>query len=166
MESRGMGRICRSLILILLLPSCRADWSSLDRYQRTITRSEFESLHTNVYDLAGTLTGCLTYASNSVTICATPPYTLRFADSPRGVSPQWFKRVALDPGHIGGAWARMEERFFVRGKDRPVQEAALNLTVARLLKQRLETAGVTVLLTKDHYEPVTEKRPEDFRVQA
>ncbi len=60
----------------------------------------------------------------------------------------------------------MEERFFVRGKDRPVQEAELNLTVARLLKARLETMGAQVFLTKDNFEPVTDKRPEDFQAQA
>jgi N-acetylmuramoyl-L-alanine amidase len=60
----------------------------------------------------------------------------------------------------------MEERFFERGKDRPVQEAELNLMVARLLKARLEVAGAQVFLTKDNFEPVTDKRPEDFQAQA
>jgi len=162
-----MGRLARALIVLLFLPAGRAaDWSSLDRYQRTIARPEFVSLLTNVYDTSGTLTGCLTLASSSVTICSAPPYTLSFATSPLIPPPSAFKRIALDPGHIGGEWARMEERFFVRGRDRPVQEAALNLTVARLLKQQLEAAGVTVVLTKNNFQPVTDKRPEDFHTQA
>jgi hypothetical protein len=77
-----------------------------------------------------------------------------------------FRRIALDPGHIGGEWARIEERFFQRGKDRSVQEAVLTLTVARLLKTRLEAKGAEVFLTKNDFEPVTDKRPEDFRTQA
>ena len=162
-----MGRLVRALILLLALPACwAADWSSLDRYQRSVTLTEFVSLLTNVYDTGGTLAGCLTYGSNSVTICSTPPYTLHFANSSLLARPLRFKRIALDPGHIGGEWARMEERFFARGRDRPVQEAALNLTVARLLKQQLEAAGVTVVLTKNDFRPVSDKRPEDFRVQA
>jgi len=75
-----------------------------------------------------------------------PLFTLRFsaAASSPVPDPPAFKRIALDPGHIGGEWARMEERFFERGQDRPVQEAVLNLTVARLLKTRLEAAGAQV----------------------
>jgi hypothetical protein len=95
-------------------------------------------------------------------------FVLQFA-SPNGPFLQHhaiFHRIALDPGHIGGEWARMEERFFVRGKERPIQEAVLNLTVARLLKIRLEAMGATVFLTKDNLEPVTDKRPADFHAQA
>src|SRR5258706_358673 len=165
MESRRMGRLPRTLIVLLCLPACRAaDWSSLDRYQRKITPAQFESLLTNVYDPDGALSGCLAYASNSVTICASPRYTREFGSTHH--SPITIRRIVLDPGHIGGEWARMEERFFVRGKARPVQEAVLNLTVARLLKKQLEAAGVTVLLTKDKFQPVTDKRPEDFHAQA
>lgn len=156
-----MGRIL--LFVTLLQTSFAAEWSLLDRYQQTITRAEFISLLTNVYDTAGTLTGDLIVTSNAVRIA---DYTLQFTNSPAIPRRVSFKRIVLDPGHIGGAYARMEERFFVRGKDRPVQEAALNLTVARLLKAKLETAGITVLLTKNNFEPVTTKRPEDFRAQA
>ena len=60
----------------------------------------------------------------------------------------------------------MEERWFVRGKGRPVQEALLNLQVARRLRDQLVAAGYEVVLTKDNFEPVTSKRPEDFRAEA
>jgi len=152
---------------------CAADWSALERYQQTISRVEFEGLLAGVYCPSGALTNYLTFATNSVTVFATPEktnalYTLRFADKSSSVIPHptSFRRIALDPGHIGGEWARMEERFFQRGKDRPVQEAVLNLTAARLLKARLEADGVEVFLTKDNFEPVTDKRPDDFRAQA
>jgi N-acetylmuramoyl-L-alanine amidase len=146
------------LIAALLLA---VNWSSLDRYQHTISRAEFDSLLTNVYDIAGTLQPA--YSSNSVTLAG---YTLRFTPNAPTLHVPRITRVVLDPGHIGGAWARVEERWFQRGKDRPVQEAALNLTVARILKRQLEAAGITVLMTKDNFEPVTNKRPEDFRAQA
>jgi hypothetical protein len=151
-----------------------ADWSALERYQQTIFRTEFEGLLAGVYCPSGALTNYLSFATNSVTVFSGPErtnalFTLRFssaASSPIAHSPLSIKRVVLDPGHIGGEWARMEERFFQRGKDRPVQEAVLNLTAARLLKARLEAKGIEVFLTKDNFEPVTDKRPEDFRVQA
>ena len=151
-----------------------ADWSALKHYQHTISRADFETLVSRVYCPSGALTNYLTYGTNSVTVYSTPAKTnsplfvLQFASKPSSSIPHplSFRRVALDSGHIGGEWARMEERFFVRNQDRPVQEAVLNLMVARLLKARLEAAGAEVFLTKNGFEPVTEKRPEDFRVQA
>lgn len=154
--------------------SFAGDWSALERYQQTISRPEFENVLARIYCPSGALTNYLAYGTNSVTVFSTPEktnavFTLHFST---GVSSNahttlpTFKRIALDPGHIGGEWARMEERFFQRGKDRPVQEAVLNLTAARLLKTRLEAAGIQVFLTKDNFEPVTDKRPEDFRAQV
>jgi hypothetical protein len=151
-----------------------ADWSALERYQGTISRPEFEALVINVYCPSGALTNYVTLGTNSVTIFSTSEktnalFTLRFSSAPSSSivhQPLSIHRISLDPGHLGGEWARMEERFFERGKDRPVQEAVLNLTAARLLKARLEAAGIEVFLTKDNFEPVTDKRPEDFRAQA
>jgi N-acetylmuramoyl-L-alanine amidase len=169
-----MGRFLLCLIVALArLPVFAADWSTLEHHQ-VITRTEFDKLVASVYCPSGALTNYLTYGTNSVAIYSTPAKTdpplfvLQFASTPSSFMPHspFFKRVALDPGHIGGEWARMEERFFVRGKDRPVQEAMLNLAVARLLKARLEAAGAEVFLTKDTFQPVTNKRPADFRIQA
>ena len=170
METRRMGRFLRVLSCALLVGTCRADWSALEPFQETMPRNEFDSLLTNVYCPSATLTGCLAYASNSVTIFSTPEktnalFTLRFGTLP--VAPQKsIRRIVLDPGHIGGEWARMEERWFVRGKAHPVQEAVLNLLVARRLRDQLTAAGFEVALTKDNFEPVTDKRPEDFRAEA
>lgn len=169
-----MGRFLLCLIVALArLPVFAADWSTLEHHQ-VITRTEFDKLVASVYCPSGALTNYLTYGTNSVAVYSTPAKTdpplfvLQFASTPSSFMPHspFFKRVALDPGHIGGEWARMEERFFVRGKDRPVQEAVLNLAVARLLKARLEAAGAEVFLTKDTFQPVTNKRPADFRIQA
>lgn len=172
-----MGRI-RVLVLVAMtvgsLAVSAADWSALEQYQRTISRPDFDNLLGHVYCPSGAFTNYLTFTTNSVTVFSTmektnpPLFTLRFSAAASSLVPHppAFKRIALDPGHIGGEWARMEERFFERGKDRPVQEAVLNLTVARLLKTRLEAAGAQVSLTKDNFAPVTDKRPEDFHTQA
>jgi len=171
-----MGRIRLVTFLAAVAWSATAyaaDWTTLERYQGTISRPEFETLVTNVYCPSGALANYITFGTNSVAVFSTPEktntlFTLRFADKSSSFipHPSSFHRVALDPGHIGGEWARMEERFFERGKDRPVQEAVLNLTAARLLKARLEAAGMEVFLTKDNFEPVTDKRSDDFRAQA
>ena len=157
-------------LLALLVGTCRADWSALEPFQETLSRSEFDLLLTNVYCPSATLTGCLAYASNSVTIFSTSEktnalFTLRFG-SPDVPYPKTIRRIVLDPGHIGGEWARMEERWFVRGKARPVQEAVLNLMVACRLRDQLTAAGYEVALTKNNFKPVTDKRPEDFRDEA
>ncbi|MEM8954030.1 MAG: hypothetical protein AAGD22_07775 [Verrucomicrobiota bacterium] len=70
--------------------------------------------------------------------------------------------VAIDPGHIGGKWARMEERWFQIGDDQPVEEGTMTLKVAKLLKTDLEEKGATVTLLRTDLEPVTNTRPEDF----
>ena len=165
-----MGRILRLLSCVLLAGTGWADWATLEPFQETMARSEFDSLLTNVYCPSAALTGCLAYASNAVTIYATPEktnalFTLRFGAA--GSRPaKTLRRIVLDPGHIGGEWARMEERWFVRGKARPVQEAVLNLLVACRLRDQLTAAGWEVALTKNSFVPVTDKRPEDFRAEA
>ena len=157
-------------LVALLAGTGWADWSTLESFQGTMPRSEFAALLTNVYCPSAALTGCLSYASNSVTIFSTAEktnalFTLRFGSAAIPQLPA-MRRIVLDPGHIGGEWARMEERWFVRGKGRPVQEALLNLQVARRLRDQLNAAGWEVMLTKDNFEPVTAMRPEDFRVEA
>lgn len=177
MEPRRMGRTQLLAFIVVTFWSTAAlatDWSGLEHYQQTISRAEFETLLVHVYCPSGALTNYLTFTNNAVTVFSTtdktnpPLFVLRFSSSVSSMNahPLSLKRIALDPGHIGGAWARMEERFFERDKDRPVQEAELNLMVARLLKTRLEAAGAQVFFTKDNFEPVTDKRPEDFQAQA
>jgi hypothetical protein len=75
-------------------------------------------------------------------------------------------RIALDPGHLGGEWARMEERWFQVGSTQPVQEGDLTLKVARLLAPRLRELGAKVFFVRNGNEPVTAKRPDDFRELA
>ena len=54
--------------------------------------------------------------------------------------------IALDPGHLGGTWAQMEERWFKIDDAPPVQEGDMTLRVARLLAPRLESLGAKVSL--------------------
>jgi N-acetylmuramoyl-L-alanine amidase len=64
-------------------------------------------------------------------------------------------RIALDPGHIGGYWARMEERWFQIEDSPPVTEGDMTLTVAEILAPRLEGLGAQVFLTRGKPTPST-----------
>ena len=78
-------------------------------------------------------------------------------------------RIALDPGHIGGAYSRIEERFFTMHPENPkefIAEGDHVLSVAQLMKSRLEALGAIVLLVRENGEPVTTQRPADFRTTA
>jgi N-acetylmuramoyl-L-alanine amidase len=172
--------------------ACAADWSLLEPAQSSITRERFETLVREVYAPSGALTNYLSVSNEAVEVYSSanrtgaPVFRLAFAVEVTNVPARAFRapdelraargsndpplqglRVGLDPGHIGGAWARMEERFFFASReDWFLQEAALNLLVARLARERLEALGATVMLTKDGLEPVTAQRPEDFRAEA
>src|SRR5262249_48357423 len=112
-------------------------------------------------------------------------FTLRFAagDSARKLVPRLWRpakslssarrdkplsglKIALDPGHLGGSWAKMEERWFQVGNSKPVQEGDLTLRVAQLLARRLRDLGAKVSFVRSIDEPTTSKRPDDFRELA
>jgi len=164
------------------------DWSKLDVYQKTITKDEFKLLVDEVYAPDGVFWRYATLGSNSMTVYSTSAkkdklWTLNFApsDTQRQARPLTFvpnkkvgeggkplagMTVCLDPGHIGGDWAKIEERYFQMGNDRPIVEGELNLITCRYLKQKLESLGAKVVMTKDNYEPVTKDRPDDLIDEA
>ncbi len=71
-------------------------------------------------------------------------------------------RIALDPGHLGGKWAKMEERWFHVDETTPVTEGDLTLRVSRVLAERLQKLGAKVLFVRNSTQPITSKRPADF----
>jgi N-acetylmuramoyl-L-alanine amidase len=75
-------------------------------------------------------------------------------------------KIAIDPGHIGGKWAKMEERWFQIGNSAPVMEGDMTLRVAKLLVPRLKALGAQVSLTRSGSEPLTSRRPADLRKAA
>ena len=163
----------------------KPDWSELEKYQATITHDEFLHLLEQVYAAHGYDPALITVepdAARILTAVGTQDYfVLRFAKSeadrlpvPRewttpdalsatvGKRPLAGFRIALDPGHLGGSWAQMEERWFKIGKARPVKEGDMTLRVARLLAPRLRSLGANVSLLRDKTEPTTSLRPRDF----
>ena len=165
------------------------DWSALEVFQNTITREEFERLLTTVFTTGNAWQTRIETDQNEARIkTGTAPadeiFHLRFAQpglaatAPRHwhtatelsattpEKPLAGLKIAIDPGHIGGNWAKMEERWFVVGTGTPVQEGDLTLHVANLLKPRLEALGATVSLVREKLEPVTPIRPDALRSLA
>jgi hypothetical protein len=68
--------------------------------------------------------------------------------------------IALDPGHIGGAYARMEQRYNQPDPSAPAfKEGDLTLRTARVLAPALEELGARVSLVRSAPEPLTPLRP-------
>lgn len=56
-------------------------------------------------------------------------------------------KIAIDPGHFGGKYARLEHRSFLVGGKR-IQEGDLTFQTALYLKKMLESAGMEVFMTR------------------
>jgi hypothetical protein len=164
-------------------------WGVLEHYQKTITQDEFSQLIQNVYCTHGLAPDLIEVNSDTARILTNREsqkfFTLRFAknDTSRSPVPRlWHPvkslphakgdnplsglRIALDSGHLGGKWAKIEERWFQVGNTQPVQEGDLTLKVARLLAPRLRELGAKVFFVRNSNEAVTAKRPDDFRELA
>ena len=164
-------------------------WNVLEHYQQTITRDEFAHLINDVYGTHGFAPDLIEINEDAARILinrdAQKFFTLRFAgrkEEQKPVPRLWRPakslpsaapdkpllglRIALDPGHLGGSWAKMEERWFQVGGSKPVQEGDLTLRVSRLLATRLRDLGAKVSFVRSTDEPITSKRPDDFRELA
>ncbi len=164
------------------------DWSKLNPYQETITRADFVALLDSVYAPGGAWKDTITIQDDTALITTRPgasPFLLRFAksrQSARAVPSYWRSRsqlppespgkplaglrIALDPGHIGGNWAKMEERWFQIGNSKPVTEGDMTLLVAKKVAGRLRTNGAEVFLTRSSASPVTSLRPDRLKKAA
>ena len=160
-------------------------WAVLENYQGTITHDEFTRLIQHVYCTHGFAPDLFEINEKTARILMNREtqkfFTLRFAenDAHKPVPRLWRPakslplakperplsglRIALDPGHLGGKWAKMEERWFQVGNSPPVEEGDLTLRVARLLAPRLRQLGAKVFFVRRSNEPVTPKRPDDFK---
>ncbi|BCX46660.1 hypothetical protein HAHE_05680 [Haloferula helveola] len=163
------------------------DWNELNRWQSTVTRSEFTSMLQEVFTVSPAWRQWFHIGESDVLIETGVPderFRLRFAkpglasENPRdwraaaelGPAPPGLPldglRIAIDPGHIGGPWAKIEERWFQIDSEIPVKEGDLTLLVAQLLKPRLEALGAEVELVRESTEPVTDYRPETLMEKA
>ena len=162
------------------------EYRRLDEYQETISREEFTGLLERLYAPHGGWQPFIRLDPDAAVMRKTSIplddlYRLRFAPNEVAKKPlpraYWRPRaalpaagnqgldgvkIALDPGHLGGRWAKLEERWFQIGDAPPVMEGEMTLRVARLVADRLRAGGATVTLVRDNDEPTTPLRPEDL----
>src|SRR4051794_1397480 len=164
-------------------------WKILEKYQETITRDEFRRLIEQVYCTHGLPAPMISVGDDSARILMHREpdtyFTLRFArdDGSRQQVPRLWRparelssstpekplaglRIALDPGHLGGSWAKMEERWLQVGDGTPVTEGDMTLKVSRIIAQSLRQLGARVSFVRNSTDPVTPLRPDDFRELA
>ena len=178
------GWICLVLTWPLLAKdfldtSIAPEWSSLDSFQNRVNRTDLERLLTRVYCPRATWRkGWVELKEEEVWIRKSKAlddwYKLSFGDGNQRCKskdsvPQSGSKlslqgltIALDPGHIGGDYSKMEGRHFSIGESPPVKEGNLALTVAKILQKKLIDVGAKVILVREENRPVSSYQPQDF----
>ena len=153
------------------------DWSRLDSFQKSISKQEFLRQLNEVYcPRKSWWSPWIEIRKNKARIRKNAGsddwYDLQFLESneTNNLSLSRFQisgsKILIDPGHIGGDFSEMEGRHFAIGDDNPVKEGDLALSVALKLKSELQRKGAIVSLSREHNQPVTPKRPQDFKELA
>lgn len=165
------------------------DWTTLDLWQDTITRDDFFHLLTEVYTTDDTWKHFISIHADHAIIRTdtTQPgatYRLNFASVISEASParNWTSvgelapgtrekplagvHIAIDPGHIGGDFAKLEERWFQIGESEPVKEGDMTLLTGKIIKRKLIELGAKVYLIRGSNSPVNPRRPDDYREAA
>ena len=161
------------------------DWSQLNKFQHTITRTDFETLLRDIFTTDTTWQEFITIQDTNAEILTSgeltePAFILHFAKPEKTLpTPRHWQttenlpvrpigkplanlHIAIDPGHIGGEWAKIESRWFQIGDATPVTEGDMTLHVANILKPLLEEMGAKVTLVRKKADPVTPFRPENL----
>lgn len=155
------------------------DWDELDTLQNAVSAETFEELLRTVYALPNSWEDYFTIAPAPDAIEIQKSFdpadryqlSTEFAPTgpPEPLPPLDEIHIAIDPGHIGGEYAELEQRSFDPtpddDSDIPVREGDLSLATARHLKRLLEGLGATVTLVRETGEPVTKSKPEDFMAE-
>lgn len=167
----------------------RPDWKKLAAFSRALTREEFEAAFKDFYSDGSAFPAPWTLESDGVSVntgdLAKPSVRIAFRNTnepapplrrywrtvnelpPRGKRPLLSDvHIAIDPGHIGGSYAKIEERLLSFSPGEAVQEGDLTLLAAQIMKPRLQALGAHVTLVREQPAPVTEMRPDDFKSLA
>lgn len=159
------------------------NWNLLQKYANTITASELEKQLNDIYVPDGSWKKWITITPHEASIEPFPGakgrIELPLAASKEACQPiprYWKEKVprhipgqplaglhiVLDPGHLGGSWGKMEERWFRVGHSKPVEEGTMTFLTAKILAKKLQTLGATVDLTRNGLAPTTPLRPRQL----
>ena len=166
-------------------------WQKLDPFQGQVTRGEFESALREVYSADSSWKSTIKVDAASATIREMADkevtYELEFLREGEQTAERNLKfwraatelpelqpgqpvlsglKIAIDPGHIGGEWAKMEERCFQLDDGSEIKEGDLTLLTAQILKPMLEALGARVNLVRDSAAPLTTQRPRLLQSRA
>lgn len=165
------------------------DWSKLEAFNGVLTREEFERAMHEIYTEGSNSPVPWRIEGDALLVDSSPgkpPVRIPFREGGKAgrAAPRYWRtpselpalktgepvlaglHIALDPGHIGGPWARVEERWLSMSEGESIMEGSLVLQVAQLLKPRLEALGATVAMVRSEENPVSKSRPEDFMALA
>jgi N-acetylmuramoyl-L-alanine amidase len=160
--------------------SSAPDWDHLQKFQGTITHDQFLHLLNDVYAIGSTAQKWIKVEPDYAEIQTSGKHRLKlkFAkESGKPVSKYWHDprtlpsnhdqplaglTIVLDPGHLGGSWAKMEERWFQIENAEPIKEGDLTLKTAKLLAPDLQQLGAKVVFVHSNPGPVTSLRPDDL----
>ncbi len=165
------------------------DWSELDKYQYTISKRDFERELEEVYTINGKWKEWISTNEEFALIRMSAVdgeklFKLFFATEVKQERPPKFwrtrddlsvkdmnkpllgLRIVIDPGHIGGDYAKVEEREFYYKDAAPVREGNLTLKVAKMLGKQLEILGAEVIFTREYLKPVNPHRPKHYHQYA
>ncbi len=165
------------------------EWLKLQSFHQTMTRAEFEAAVNDIYSDASPLPPPWKLESDGVVVQtgdpAKPEARIAFtqkAQPPLPGTRTWRKaselpplkgrpilsdvHFAIDPGHIGGAYSPLEERYLSFASGEAIQEGHLTLITAQVLAERLKALGAYVSLVRESLEPVTNMRSIDLIAPA
>ena len=165
------------------------EWLKLQSFHQTMTRAEFEAAVNDIYSDASPLPPPWKLESDGVVVQtgdpAKPEARIAFtqkAQPPLPGTRTWRKaselpplkgrpilsdvHFAIDPGHIGGAYSPLEERYLSFASGEAIQEGHLTLITAQVLAERLKALGAYVSLVRESLEPVTNLRSIDLIAPA
>jgi len=154
---------------------CSTDFRDFDCYQETVSRNYVEEKIANYLQHDSELENFYKITDDAISVFASPEdkinknpeYILRFGSKSNSKCPKKFTtnfnsdkplsglKIAIDPGHLGGGMAIIEERFIdmaVTGEKNirlQFDEGTLALFTAKIIKGYLSQIGANVLVTKE-----------------
>jgi hypothetical protein len=158
----------RFVTFFLLLTACsfgvEVNFRDFDRCQQKLSKEYVTEKIRHYLQYSDEIENYFEITANALAIYASPEdkklgkveYALYFGQEfpsfvPEFKHPLSKAKIAIDPGHFGGQFARLEERYVsieLDGKILEFDEGTLTFLTALQLKKMLEAQGATVLLTR------------------